>query len=155
MLAVESLGKSTEPSSIFLSSTLIVVELTVVVVPFTVRLPWIATLLLNTVLPDDEPMLRLVAAPAKFTVVAAPAKFTVSAEVLSKSKLVLVVVNDVKILGLVDKTRLPVPVDEDVPVPPTLTGNIPLLSKLERVIAIYKSFVIITSIYLYGGTVFR
>ena len=37
--AVTSVGVSTEPSSRFLSSTVMVVELMVVVVPLTVRLP--------------------------------------------------------------------------------------------------------------------
>ena len=41
--AVVSEGEATEPSSIFLSSTVTVVELTVVVVPLTVKFPVIVT----------------------------------------------------------------------------------------------------------------
>ena len=43
--AVVSLGELTEPNSIFLSSTVIVVELIVVVVPFTVKSPAMVTFL--------------------------------------------------------------------------------------------------------------
>lgn len=59
-----------------------------------------------------------------FTVVAAPAKFTVVAPVLSKSKLLEVVINEVSNVGEVCNTVLPVPVEA-----PTLT----VLNRLERV----------------------
>jgi len=49
--AVTSVGVATEPSSRFLSSTVTVVELTVVVVPLTVKSPVIVTLELNPTAP--------------------------------------------------------------------------------------------------------
>jgi hypothetical protein len=54
----------------FLSSTVSVVLLTVVVVPFTVRFPVTTSALFTVVVPVPAPMFRDVAAPAKFTVVA-------------------------------------------------------------------------------------
>ena len=68
--AVISEGTATEPNSIFLSSTVIVVALTVVVVPLTVKLPVTVNALLTVVVPVAAPIERVVAAPAKFTVVA-------------------------------------------------------------------------------------
>ena len=93
--AVTFVGVVTEPSSIFLSSTLIVVELIVVVVPSTVRLP-----LMLTVAPV-VPLPRLIVAVLApiVNVVAAPAKLTVVAVVLIKSKEALPVVKLVVIAG--------------------------------------------------------
>ena len=67
--AVTSLGLATDPISIFLSSTDIVVELTVVVVPLTVRSPETIKLLLTVVVPVPAPIESVVAAPNAFTVV--------------------------------------------------------------------------------------
>ena len=91
--AVTSDGVPTEPSSIFLSSTVSVVALMVVVVPFTVKLPVITVLALLIVnVPVAAPIERVVAAPPIFNVVAV---------VLSKSKELLAVVKEVPIDGLV------------------------------------------------------
>ena len=68
--AVTSVGEATLPSSMFLSSTLIVVLFIVVVVPFTVRLPSTTRLLLILVVPVAEPISIVVAAPNALTVVA-------------------------------------------------------------------------------------
>ena len=64
--AVMFVGEPMLPSSMFLSSTEIVVELIVVVVPLIVRLPVTTTSLLNVAVPvpEDEPKLRLVVEPA-------------------------------------------------------------------------------------------
>ena len=97
--AVVLVGVATEPSSIFLSSTLIVVELTVVVVPLTVKSPAIVTV------PDAFPIFKDVAAPPKLIVVAV---------VLSKSKDVLPVVKLVVIDGDVPNTSTPDPVSSDI-----------------------------------------
>jgi len=61
--APASLGLTTEPSSMFLSSYVTVVELIVVVVPFTVRSPAIVTLLAK------DAVFANVAAPVTFIVV--------------------------------------------------------------------------------------
>ena len=91
--AVTSVGVATEPSSMFLSSTEIVVELIVVVVPLTVRSPATTKSLFTVVVPPlAEPILTLVVEPAAppvpmFNVFVAPlevaavAKFTVLATV--------------------------------------------------------------------------
>ena len=68
--AVVSDGEDTEPNSIFLSSTEIVVLLTVVVVPLTVKFPVTTKLLLTVVLPVPAPKAIVVAAPNALTVVA-------------------------------------------------------------------------------------
>jgi len=68
--AVTSVGLATEPSSIFLSSTVIVVALIVSVVPLTVNVPVTTKLLLTVVVPEPAPMLTVVAAPPMFRVVA-------------------------------------------------------------------------------------
>ena len=52
--AVISVGLATDPSSIFLSSTVTVVELTVVVVPLTVRFPPIVTSFAVVTLPNPS-----------------------------------------------------------------------------------------------------
>ena len=52
--AVVFVGVSTDPSSIFLSSTVTVVEFTVVVVPLTVRFPPIVTSFAVVTLPDPS-----------------------------------------------------------------------------------------------------
>ena len=61
-LAVASVGEATLPNSIFLSATDTVVELIVSVVPLTVKLPPITTLLLRVVVPVFAPTDSVVAA---------------------------------------------------------------------------------------------
>ena len=61
--AVVLVGDATLPSSMFLSSTVRVVELIVVVVPLTTKSPAMV------VVPPAAPIFNVVAAPAKFTVV--------------------------------------------------------------------------------------
>ena len=64
-------GDATEPNSIFLSSTVIVVALIVVVVPFTVKSPVITVLaLLSVNVPVAAPIETVVAAPPILRVVA-------------------------------------------------------------------------------------
>ena len=100
--AVIFVGDATEANSRFLSSTVRVVEFTVVVVPLTVKLPLITTsALLIVAVPVAAPIEIVVAAPAKFTVVAVS---------LTSANVVLGVVNDVVIAGLVPKTSAPEPV---------------------------------------------
>ena len=61
--AVTSVGESSAPSSMFLSSTLNSVVLIVVVVPFTVKSPVTVRSLLTVVVPVLAPTLTLVASP--------------------------------------------------------------------------------------------
>jgi hypothetical protein len=98
--AVVLLGDPVVPSSIFLSDTVIVFALIIVLEPETVKLPPTVTFPFRDVLPDALPMLNVVAAPAKLTVVAV---------VLIKLKDALDVVIDVLMFGLVLNTRDPVP----------------------------------------------
>jgi hypothetical protein len=98
--AVVLVGDPIVPSSIFLSDTVIVLALMIVLVPETVKFPPTVTLPFSDVLPDALPI---------FNVVAAPAKLTVVAVALIKLKDALDVVIDVLIFGLVLNTRVPVP----------------------------------------------
>ena len=99
--AVASVGLAVAPKVMLISATWTIVELIVSVVPLTVKLPEITTLLLIVVVPVVAPILNTVAAFAKLTV---------NALVLIKSKLVDPVINDVLIVGLVPNTNEPVPV---------------------------------------------
>jgi len=98
--AVVLVGDPIVPSSIFLSDTVIVLALMIVLVPETVRFPPTVTFPFSDVLPDALPMANVVAAPAKLTVVAVA---------LIKSNDALDVVIDVLIFGLVLNTIVPVP----------------------------------------------
>jgi hypothetical protein len=69
-LAEVSVGDAVSPRTTLMSSTEIVVELTVVVVPLTVKLPVTTRAFLTVVVPVVAPTVRAVAAPAKLTVVA-------------------------------------------------------------------------------------
>jgi len=70
-LAVISVGEATEPNSNSISSTEVTVELIVVVVPLTVKLPVITVLALLIVrVPVAAPIEIVVAAPKALTVVA-------------------------------------------------------------------------------------
>lgn len=103
--------EATDPKSIFLSSTFKVDELRVVVIPFTVKFPLIV------VVPDGAPSVKVVAAPNAFTVVAT---------VLNTENATESVITDVLNVGLVDNTLFTVPVDVETPLPPFVTGKIPV-----------------------------
>ena len=125
--AVILVGDATEPSSMFLSSTVIVVELTLVVVPFTVRLPVITTsALLIVAVPVAAPIERVVAAPAKFTVVAV---------VLTRANVVLPVVREVVTAGEV--RVLLVNVSE-----PARVARVPVVGRVTAVLAVVVSVVV-------------